>query len=60
MTRLIAMASGHMRRSLWRLVGLAGRRLRSHGGLAKRPWLERANWRLRNFDIFDFAVNGVR
>ena len=54
------------------LTGLAGHRLRSHGGageqrvpfLLSRPltpaYLERAKTRsLRNFDIFDFALNGV-
>ncbi len=55
------------------LSGLAGHRLRSHGGLAEqlvpfilsRPLNERyaqiaVNRRLRNFDIFDFALNGIR
>jgi phosphonoacetate hydrolase len=54
------------------LSGLAGHRLRSHGGLGERlvPFmLSRplspeyrsiaAARRLRNFDIFDFALNGV-
>jgi phosphonoacetate hydrolase len=54
------------------LSGLAGHRLRSHGGLGEqqvpfilsRPLIpeyrERAeNGRLRNFDIFDFILNGV-
>jgi phosphonoacetate hydrolase len=54
------------------LSGLAGHRLRSHGGLGERqvPFvLSRpltreyrgiaAASRLRNFDIFDFALNGV-
>jgi phosphonoacetate hydrolase len=54
------------------LSGLAGHRLRSHGGLGERqvPFiLSRpltleyreiaAAGRLRNFDIFDFALNGV-
>ncbi len=54
------------------LSGLAGRRLRSHGGLGEVevPFLlshplgdgyrERAEKaRLRNFDIFDFALNGA-
>jgi phosphonoacetate hydrolase len=54
------------------LTGLAGHRLRSHGGLGERqvPFiLSRpltpeyreiaAAGRLRNFDIFDFALNGV-
>jgi phosphonoacetate hydrolase len=54
------------------LSGLAGHRLRSHGGLGERrvPFiLSRplspeyreiaAADRLRNFDIFDFALNGV-
>jgi phosphonoacetate hydrolase len=54
------------------LTGLAGHRLRSHGGLGERqvPFiLSRpltpeyreiaATGRLRNFDIFDFALNGV-
>jgi phosphonoacetate hydrolase len=54
------------------LTGLAGHRLRSHGGLSERqvPFiLSRpltpeyreigAAGRLRNFDIFDFALNGV-
>ena len=55
------------------LSGLAGHRLRSHGGLGEqrvpfilsRPltpdYLHLAETRrLRNFDIFDFALNGVR
>jgi phosphonoacetate hydrolase len=55
------------------LSGLAGHRLRSHGGLGERqvPFiLSRpltaeyrdvvATRRLRNFDIFDFVLNGVR
>src|SRR5271166_1084417 len=54
------------------LSGLAGHRLRSHGGLAEQrvPFiLSRsltpeyrdiaASRRLRNYDIFDFALNGV-
>ena len=54
------------------LSGLAGHRLRSHGGLGEQPVpfiLSRpltpqyhdvaASHRLRNFDIFDFALNGV-
>jgi len=54
------------------LSGLAGHRLRSHGGLGEqrvpfilsRPltpeYRHRAETgRLRNFDIFDFALNGV-
>jgi phosphonoacetate hydrolase len=54
------------------LSGLAGRRLRSHGGLAEvrvpfilshplsPPYRERAQrGGLRNFDIFDFALNGI-
>src|SRR5665213_1760391 len=53
------------------LSALAGHRLRSHGGRAEQlvPFLlshplnagyrNRANSRLRNFDIFDFALNGV-
>jgi phosphonoacetate hydrolase len=54
------------------LTGLAGHRLRSHGGLGERqvPFIlsrpltpeyrEIATaGRLRNFDIFDFALNGV-
>jgi phosphonoacetate hydrolase len=54
------------------LAGLAGHRLRSHGGLGEQPVpfiLSRqltpeyqqiaASRRLRNFDIFDFALNGV-
>ncbi|HJO68689.1 MAG TPA: phosphonoacetate hydrolase [Rhodospirillales bacterium] len=54
------------------LTGLAGHRLRSHGGTAERavplilseplspPYRMRAaGARLRNFDIFDFAINGV-
>jgi phosphonoacetate hydrolase len=54
------------------LSGLAGHRLRSHGGLGEQPVpfiLSRplsaeyraiaAARRLRNFDIFDFALNGV-
>ena len=55
------------------LSGLAGHRLRSHGGLGEqrvpfilsRPltpeYRDRAETgQLRNFDIFDFALNGVR
>jgi phosphonoacetate hydrolase len=54
------------------LASLAGHRLRSHGGRGEQrvPFLlsqplaaefrERARGRLRNFDIFDFALNGVR
>jgi phosphonoacetate hydrolase len=54
------------------LAGLAGHRLRSHGGLGEQrvpfilsrrlhPKYQRlAETRpLRNFDIFDFALNGV-
>lgn len=53
------------------LSQLAGERLRSHGSLAEQtvPFLlshpvtdayaERANQGLRNFDIFDFALNGL-
>ena len=53
------------------LAGLAGHRLRSHGGrgeqrvpfLLSRPlnaaYREKAKSRLRNFDIFEFALNGV-
>jgi phosphonoacetate hydrolase len=54
------------------LSGLAGHRLRSHGGLGEQPVpfiLSRPltaeyrriaeTRRLRNFDIFDFALNGV-
>ena len=54
------------------LSGLAGHRLRSHGGLGEqlvpfvlsRPLIPQyrdiaATRRLRNFDIFDFALNGV-
>jgi phosphonoacetate hydrolase len=54
------------------LSGLAGHRLRSHGGLGERrvPFIlshpltpeyrHRAGTRrLRNFDIFDFALNGL-
>ena len=54
------------------LSGLAGHRLRSHGGLAEQrvpfllshpltpAYIERAGrGDLRNFDIFDFALNGV-
>jgi phosphonoacetate hydrolase len=53
------------------LASLAGHRLRSHGGRGEQrvPFLlshplttayrERARARLRNFDIFDFALNGV-
>jgi phosphonoacetate hydrolase len=54
------------------LSGLAGHRLRSHGGLGEQPVpfiLSRpltpeyreiaAARRLRNYDIFDFALNGV-
>jgi phosphonoacetate hydrolase len=54
------------------LSGLAGHRLRSHGGLGEqavpfilsRPLTVQyqqiaATRRLRNFDIFDFALNGV-
>jgi phosphonoacetate hydrolase len=53
------------------LAGLAGHRLRSHGGRGEQrvPFLlseplnaayrEKAKSRLRNFDIFDFALNGV-
>ena len=54
------------------LSGLDGHRLRSHGGLSEQevPFLlsrsvtadyrvEAESRRLRNFDIFDFALNGV-
>ncbi len=54
------------------LSGLEGHRLRSHGGVAERtvPFIVSAplnetyasraqSRRLRNFDIFDFAINGV-
>ena len=53
------------------LLGLAGHRLRSHGGRGEQrvPFLlsgplnteyrDRAKGRLRNFDIYDFALNGV-
>ena len=53
------------------LAGLAGHRLRSHGGrgeqrvplLLSHPlnaaYREKAKGRLRNFDIFDLALNGV-
>jgi phosphonoacetate hydrolase len=53
------------------LAALAGHRLRSHGGLGEQrvPFLlshplnaayrDKAKARLRNFDIFDFALNGV-
>ena len=54
------------------LSGLAGHRLRSHGGegeqrvpfILSRPlnrkYRQRAETcRLRNFDIFDFALNGI-
>jgi phosphonoacetate hydrolase len=53
------------------LSDLAGHRLRSHGGRGEQrvPFLlshpltaeyrEKAKGRLRNFDIFDFALNGV-
>lgn len=54
------------------LTQLAGHRLRSHGGLAEQrvpfllsrpltpPYLARAKERpLRNYDIFDFALNGI-
>jgi phosphonoacetate hydrolase len=60
------------RRAEHDLSGLAGHRLRSHGGLDEqrvpfilsRPLnrnyrLIAKNRRLRNFDIFDFALNGV-
>ncbi len=53
------------------LAGLAGHRLRSHGGRGEQrvPFLlshpindtyrDKAKSRLRNFDIYDFALNGV-
>jgi phosphonoacetate hydrolase len=54
------------------LSGLAGHRLRSHGGLGEQLvpfilsqpltpeyWRIAATKRLRNFDIFDFALNGI-
>jgi phosphonoacetate hydrolase len=54
------------------LTGLAGHRLRSHGGLSEQPvpfMVSRSlnatyraitkDRRLRNFDIFDFALNGT-
>ena len=53
------------------LSGLAGERLRSHGGIAEQrvPFLVSApldpGWRvghplLRNYDIFDAVLNGAR
>ena len=55
------------------LSGLAGHRLRSHGGLGEQrvPFILSRSLtpeyrhlaetrRLRNFDIFDFALNGVQ
>ncbi|HSY56553.1 MAG TPA: phosphonoacetate hydrolase, partial [Bradyrhizobium sp.] len=55
------------------LAGLAGHRLRSHGGLSEQvvPFIVShplneayrklaAARRLRNFDIFDFTLNGVK
>jgi phosphonoacetate hydrolase len=60
------------RRAEHDLAGLAGHRLRSHGGLCEQPVpfiLSQpltgkyqdiaATRRLRNFDIFDFVLNGV-
>ncbi|WP_029007720.1 phosphonoacetate hydrolase [Azospirillum halopraeferens] len=59
------------RRAEHDLSALAGKRLRSHGGLGEQPvpfilshplspaHRERAAERLRNRDIFDFALNGV-
>lgn len=53
------------------LTALAGQRLRSHGGLAEQDvpfilshpltaeYADRARAGLRNYDIFDFAINGV-
>lgn len=53
------------------LAGLAGHRLRSHGGRGEQrvPFLvsvplnaeyrDKARGRLRNFDIYDFALNGT-
>lgn len=54
------------------LTGLAGQRLRSHGGLGEQavPFLlshklsaeyarHAAEVKIRNFDIFDYAINGV-
>jgi phosphonoacetate hydrolase len=53
------------------LAGLAGHRLRSHGGRSEQrvPFLvscplnaayrDKATARLRNFDIFDFVLNGI-
>ena len=53
------------------LAGLTGHRLRSHGGRGEQrvPFLvseplnpayrDKAKGRLRNFDIYDFALNGV-
>ncbi len=53
------------------LAGLAGHRLRSHGGLGEQKvpfmvshplhpdWLAAKQDRLRNFDIFDAVLNGV-
>jgi phosphonoacetate hydrolase len=53
------------------LSALAGHRLRSHGGRGEQrvpflvsrplnaPYRDKAKARLRNFDIFDFALNGV-
>jgi phosphonoacetate hydrolase len=52
------------------LSGLAGERLRSHGGIAEQrvpflvwapldPAWHAAHPRLRNYDIFDAALNGA-
>ena len=53
------------------LSALAGQRLRSHGGLSEQQvpfilshplnpaYAARAEDGLRNFDIFDYAINGV-
>lgn len=64
-----AIGAGHAEHDL---AGLAGHRLRSHGGLGElavpfvlsRPLTPEyrniaATRRLRNFDIFDFTLNGV-
>jgi phosphonoacetate hydrolase len=60
-------------RAMHDLSGLAGHRLRSHGGLGERrvpfilsrpltpEYCHRAETRrLRNYDIFDFVLNGVQ
>ena len=53
------------------LSGLVGERLRSHGGLVEQPvpfilsepvspaYRERASRGLRNYDMFEYALNGV-